>query len=117
MLAMSVTLAVSKFRGWLNDTASNMLAMSVTLEVSKLRGWLNDTAPWRESKGGHAARGEEGRQARERRRAIAVDTQRVGQGSTIDMGQGEEHTWNMLLMSVTLEVSHLEMSALKARML
>eukprot|EP00964_Phaeocystis_antarctica_P083538 scaffold52551_cov23-Phaeocystis_antarctica.AAC.2 len=35
-----------------------MLSMFVTLEVSKLSGWLNALAPYRESKGGHTARGE-----------------------------------------------------------
>ena len=35
-----------------------MFFMVLTLEVSKLSGWLNADAPCRESKGGHAARGE-----------------------------------------------------------
>ena len=36
----------------------NMLAMVVTLEVSKLSGWLNAAAFCRESKGGNTMRGE-----------------------------------------------------------
>ena len=35
-----------------------MLPMVVTLDVSKLSGWLNADACCRESKGGHAVRGE-----------------------------------------------------------
>ena len=40
------------------ERTPNMKLMSVTLEVSKLSGWLNADAPCRESKGGHAMRGE-----------------------------------------------------------
>ena len=36
----------------------NMDCMVVTLEASKLSGWLNTDAYCRESKGGHAVRGE-----------------------------------------------------------
>ena len=36
----------------------NICCMVVTLEVSKLSGWSNADAPCRESKGGHAVRGE-----------------------------------------------------------
>ena len=36
----------------------NMWRMSVTLDMSKLSAWLNLCAPCRESKGGHAVRGE-----------------------------------------------------------
>ena len=43
--------------------------MFVTLEVSKLSGWLNADAACRESKGGHAVRGE----VRARRREAAGD--------------------------------------------
>ena len=35
-----------------------MAYMFVTLDVSKLSGWLNADASCRESKGGHATRGE-----------------------------------------------------------
>ena len=59
MWPMFVTLEVSKLSGWLNaDALWNMRAMSLTLEVSKLSGWLNAFAYCRESKEGHAVRGE-----------------------------------------------------------
>ena len=61
--------------------------MVVTLEVSKLSGWLNAFALCRESKGGHAVRGEvragrRGGGGRPRR------TQLAGEGATADWGQG-----------------------------
>ena len=40
------------------ERTSNMPYMVVTLEVSKLSGWLNADASYRESKEGHAMRGE-----------------------------------------------------------
>ena len=42
-------------------------------------------------------------------------TQRAGEGATADWGQarGEERTWNMSAMVVTLEVFQLEISASK----
>ena len=40
------------------ERTSNMPRMFVTLEVSKLNGWLNADAYCRESKEGHAVRGE-----------------------------------------------------------
>ena len=40
------------------ERTTNMWTMFVTLEVSKLSGWLNADARCRESKGGHAVRGE-----------------------------------------------------------
>ena len=56
---MVVTLEVSKLRSWLNaDARENIQSMAVTLEVSKLSGWLNAYAYCRESKEGHAVRGE-----------------------------------------------------------
>jgi len=45
MVAMFVTLEVSKLNAWLNALAPpNIIAMFVTLEVSKLNAWLNDLA-------------------------------------------------------------------------
>ena len=45
MLAMFVTLEVSRLRGWSNaDAYPNMLPMYDTLEVSRLSGWLNADA-------------------------------------------------------------------------
>ena len=62
--------------------------MFVTLEVSKLSGWLNADAPCRESKEGHAVRGEVygsgGQQAVDDRGG----KQRAGEGATADWGQG-----------------------------
>ena len=153
-----------------------MDSMSVTLEVSKLSGWLNAFAYCRESKGGHAVRGEvragrreaagdrgprsvQGRarlqiwgRARggahpehavhardaggveaqwlvERRRVLPrVERRAYGVRGELRRGRwratlqaacrggivcrfgeghGEERAWNMLLMSVTLEVSKL----------
>ena len=56
---MFVTQEVSKLSGWLKtDALLNMPVMFVTLEVSTLSGWLNAFAPCRESKEGHAVRGE-----------------------------------------------------------
>ena len=40
------------------ERTENMRNMLVTLVVSKLSGWLNADASCRESKGGHAVRGE-----------------------------------------------------------
>ena len=58
----------------------NICCMLVTLEVSKLSGWLNADADCRESKGGHAVRGEGAGQQ--------TGVQRAGAGSAADMGQG-----------------------------
>eukprot|EP00964_Phaeocystis_antarctica_P025189 scaffold14136_cov49-Phaeocystis_antarctica.AAC.1 len=44
--------------GYGEERTENMNSMLVTLEVSKLSGWLNAVADCRESKGGHAVRGE-----------------------------------------------------------
>ena len=66
-----------------------MEPMSVTLEVSKLSGWLNDAASCRESKGGHTVQGEVSMQVGRRGGGGRPQcTQRAGEGSTADMGQG-----------------------------
>ena len=53
-----------------------MANMFVTLDVSRLSGWLNADAPCRESKEGHAVRGEvcavRGQQAADDRGACSV---------------------------------------------
>ena len=60
----------------------NMMAMSVTLEVSKLSGWLNTVADCRESKGRAYGAG------RGCGPADGGDgVQRAGEGSTADWGQ------------------------------
>ena len=75
----------------------NMKLVSVTLEVSKLSGWLNADAPCRESKGGHAVRGEVQRPGGRRRRAAAVARAacRGGLDCRLGAGHGEERTENM----------------------
>jgi len=85
-----------------------MLAMSVTLEVSKLSGWFNAFAICREPKGGHTVRGEVRAGRGERRWATAGHAAcRRGLVYRYGAGHGEERTWNMPYMSVTLEVSKL----------
>ena len=65
-----------------------MAVMLVTLEVSKLSDWLNADAYCRESKGGHAARGEVYVLGGGRRRTTAVQAAcRRGLDYT-DWGQG-----------------------------
>ena len=72
--------------------------MVVTLEVSKLSGWLNADAYCRESKGGHAVRGERaGLEAGGGGRPRCK--QRVEQGSSAHMGHGKG-TVNMKLVVV-----------------
>ena len=66
-----------------------MLLMSLTLEVSKLSDWLNADAYCRESKGGHAVRGEVYRLGTSRRWTTAAHAaERAGEGSTADWEQG-----------------------------
>ena len=73
MRSMVLTLEVSKFSGWLKAFASrNMACMFLTLEVLKLSSWLNASASCRESKGGHAVRGEVHGSAVERRRVTTA---------------------------------------------
>ena len=74
----------------------NMLAMLVTLEVSKLSGWLNADAYCRESKGGHTERGELRGGYGEGGRQMA-ENGGAGEDSTADWGQGKgrsaRRTW------------------------
>ena len=70
--------------------------MSVTLDVSKLSGWLNTDADCRESKAGHAMRGE----VLAGRREVAGDRRvRSAQGRArlqiLGAGNGEKRTPNM----------------------
>ena len=91
-----------------------MPPMFVTLEVSQLRGWLNADAFCRV----------EGRGMRCGARCAPGGGRACGGGSASGMhGKGPTQgmgararagrTWNMVFMLVTLEVSQLEMSALK----
>ena len=82
--------------------------MVVTLDVSKLSGWLNTDADCRESKAGHAMRGEVLWPGGGRWRATAVQAARTGGlDYRLGAGHGAERTPNMKRMSVTLEVSKL----------
>ena len=82
--------------------------MSVTLEVSKLSGWLNADAFCRESKEGHAVRGEVYGSVGGRRWTTAAQAACTrGRGCRLGAGHGEERTQNIALMVVTLEVSRL----------
>ena len=67
-----------------------MLAMFVTPEVSKLSGWLNAVVACRESKAGHAVRGE----VQAGRRETAGDRgARSAQGG-LDCRLGTEQAWS-----------------------
>ena len=87
-----------------------MPAMVVTLDVSKLSGWLNAAASygagvdWR---GGEVwGPGAGGR--------VGATSNQAGEAwAQVGAEARTEHTSNMALMSVTPEVSQLEMSALK----
>eukprot|EP00964_Phaeocystis_antarctica_P109098 scaffold73594_cov55-Phaeocystis_antarctica.AAC.1 len=82
--------------------------MVVTLEVSKLSGWLNSYACCRESKGGHAVRGEVWAGRREAADDRGASRARKGRlDCRFGAGHGEGRTWNILAMVVTLEVSKL----------
>ena len=81
-----------------------MAPMPVTLEVSKLSGRLNASADCRESKGGHAVRGEVYQSRGGRRRATAAHAMcRKGLDCRFGEGHGEERTQNMYCRSVTHE--------------
>ena len=75
------------------ERTQNISFMFVTLDVSKPKGWLNADADCRESKGGHAVRGEVYQSAGGRRRATAVQAVcRVGRDCRSGSGHGEERT-------------------------
>ena len=108
---MFVTREVSKERGWLNVRASlNIPSMVVTLEVSQGSGWLNFVYCRRPQASRSTQAVDPGggrRRGRPRQVSVWARLQIVG------TGHGKKHTANMPLMSVTREVSQLEMSALK----
>ena len=89
--------------------------MLVTLDVSKLSGWLNAVAPCRVEREGHAMRGEVragrregvGRRQRKRHARERPDSRLLGGRARAG------RTRNMRSILVTLDVSQLEMSALK----
>ena len=77
------------------ERTKNMYCMSMTLEVSKLRGWLNALANCRESNGGNAVRGEgAGREAGRRRATAGHAACRGGLDCRYGTGHGER-TVNM----------------------
>ena len=85
-----------------------MCCMSVTLEVSKPSGWLNADAYCRESKEGYAVRVEVyGSGGSRRWKTAAHAACRGARDCRLGAGHGEERTWNMDCMAVTLDVSKL----------
>ena len=88
-----------------------MKAMDVTLDVSKLSGWLNADAYCRESKGGHTVRASLGelRVGGGKVAGAGGASSALTKGSVADWGHrhGEERTWNISFMVVTLDVSKL----------
>eukprot|EP00964_Phaeocystis_antarctica_P017161 scaffold9465_cov50-Phaeocystis_antarctica.AAC.3 len=96
-----------------------MPSMLATLEVSKLSGWLNADAPCRESKAGHAVRGEvygsgAAGGGRPQRQAACRGARwwrerhaRRGPDPRLGAWARAERTSNMLRISMTLEVSRL----------
>ena len=93
-----------------------MACMVVTLEVSKLSGWLNAIATCRVEKGGACDAGQGAGREAGGRGAAAAQAARTGKARLKAWGpraRRAERTWNMRFMFVTLEVSQLEMSALK----
>ena len=93
-----------------------MYLMSVTLEVSKLSGWLKAVAPCRvEGRGTCDAGRGAGREAGGRGAAAAqaACSGKARLKAYCGVRARAERTQNMPCMFVTLEVSQLEMSALK----
>ena len=92
-----------------------MRLMSVTLDVSKLSGWLNAVAYCRV--GRKACDAGRGAAAGGYREAGGRGGASSAQGGARLKGLGHraraERTWNMPVMSVTPEVTQLEMPALK----
>ena len=93
--------------GRAEERTTNICCIVVTLEVSKLSGWLNAIALCQEPKGGHKVRGEvlAGIGGRAWRATAGHAACRGGRGCRLGAGRGEERTWNMSCMVVTLEVS------------
>ena len=91
----------------------NMPCMSVTLDVSKLTGWLNADAPCRvERRARDAGRGVD-REAGGRGGGGASGVHGEGPTQGVRVRARAERTENIWRMVVTLDVSQLEMSALK----
>ena len=95
-----------------------MNPMPVTLDVSQLSGWLNAAAACRVEREACGKRG--GMRGRAtggaRVGTAAAQEMRAGRDQTVEVvlaGAGAERTANMLRIFVALDVSQLEMSALK----
>ena len=90
------------------ERTQNMRCMSVTLlEVSKLSGWLKACAYCRVERracGAGQVCAVRGQQAADDR---GVSSVQKGPDCRLGAGHGEERTWNMRNMLVTLEVSKL----------
>eukprot|EP00964_Phaeocystis_antarctica_P001313 scaffold701_cov64-Phaeocystis_antarctica.AAC.1 len=92
--------------------------MFVTLDVSKLSGWLNSNAPCRVERRKYDAGRGVGPEAGGRGPAAAHERHARREGPAVKAGGARacaERTQNMPLMSVTLDVSQLDMSALKSK--
>ena len=89
-----------------------MPLMAVTLEVSRLSGWLNADACCRVKRGACDAGRGAGRRACGALAAQAGTFTGEAQIKAWGQGARAERTQNMCFMSVTPEVSQLEMSAL-----
>ena len=96
-----------------------MYSMSMTLDVFKLSGWLNADASCEVER---ERRGERGRHAGPGRRegvggvaaAQAACREGASGGGSLAGGARAGRTLNMNVMVVTLDVSQLDMSALKS---
>eukprot|EP00964_Phaeocystis_antarctica_P001311 scaffold700_cov50-Phaeocystis_antarctica.AAC.2 len=92
--------------------------MVVTLDVSKLSGWLNAAALCRVERRAYDAGRGVGPEAGGRGPAAAHERHAQREGPAVKAGGARacaERTQNILLMSVTLDVSQLDMSALKPK--
>ena len=112
-------------RGWTDsrlwvraraERTQNMLLMVVTLDVSKLSGWLNALAPCRVQRRACDA-GKRCGPRSGRALGVAVTQAARARGGRARLKAGKraraERTRNISCMVVTLDVSQLEMSALK----
>ena len=98
------------------ERTQNMHSMVVTLEVSKLSGWLNADAPCRVKGRGMRCGARCGPGSGRACGAAAAQAASTGKARLKAWRPGHargERTKNMAYMVVTLDVSQLEMSALK----
>ena len=81
-----------------------MPLMVLMLDVSKLSGWLKTFACWRVTRRANDVRGEVRPERWEGGGAVQTQVVCTGRGPNDSRA---ERTWNILLMSVTLDVSKL----------